>query len=430
MRYAGRRCAEHEVLLAEERPDVQPACEEEADEQAHGQERDDGAHQLRLHGGADGVVHGAQHPAPPGQEGPDGGQRRQPQGHFRHEQPAGRLPEPHEGARAQRHGEHEQACAHVEGDQPPLRLPAGQGVVETGARAHVEEARQLGEEVGGKAVAAVHLRAEGAREDGFHGKVDGHRGDVGQELEEVALREGGGGCRHAGEACSAFESSLQFSRFGMLAVASADAETRTGAAQGFGSEVKVTVTVEDGKITALDVDDSGETYTLGGFDRAETVEKLKADADKYKAELEEAKKIVADGEKYKNDYETLKAEYDGYKTDVETKAAKAESDRTFTKWLRDNGYTEKGAAKIVKYGGFTPEFNKDGTIKNADKLSESVNAEWSEYKASEKTEGARTETPPTNTGGNTITREDILKIPNTAERQKAIAENGALFGIK
>ena len=62
--------------------------------------------------------------------------------------------------------------------------------------------------------------------------------------------------------------------FGMLAVASADAETRTGAAQGFGSEVKVTVTVEDGKITALDVDDSGETYTLGGFDRAETVEKL------------------------------------------------------------------------------------------------------------------------------------------------------------
>ena len=61
---------------------------------------------------------------------------------------------------------------------------------------------------------------------------------------------------------------------GMLAVASADAETKTGAAQGFGSEVKVTVTVEDGKITALDVDDSGETYTLAGYDRAETVEKL------------------------------------------------------------------------------------------------------------------------------------------------------------
>ena len=60
--------------------------------------------------------------------------------------------------------------------------------------------------------------------------------------------------------------------FGMLAVASADAETKTGAAQGFGSEVKVTVTVEDGKITAIDVDDSGETYPVG-FER-DTVEKL------------------------------------------------------------------------------------------------------------------------------------------------------------
>ena len=62
--------------------------------------------------------------------------------------------------------------------------------------------------------------------------------------------------------------------FGMLAVASADAETKTGAAQGFASEVKVIVTVEDGKITAIEVDDSGETYPVAGFVRADTVEKL------------------------------------------------------------------------------------------------------------------------------------------------------------
>ena len=59
--------------------------------------------------------------------------------------------------------------------------------------------------------------------------------------------------------------------FGMLAVASADAETKTGAAQGFGSEVKVTVTVEDGKITALDVDDKGETYPVAREDSVEKV---------------------------------------------------------------------------------------------------------------------------------------------------------------
>ena len=162
----------------------------------------------------------------------------------------------------------------------------------------------------------------------------------------------------------------------------------------------------------------------------ESSDKLKADYEKLKAEYDEIKKSAADNAKYKEQYESTKAEYEKFKTDTETKAAKATADATFTKWLRENGNKKKGAAKIVKYGGFTPEFNKDGTIKNADKLSESVSTEWSEYKAKEHVEGAKTETPPANTGGNTITREDILKIPNTAERQKAIAENGALFGIK
>ena len=61
---------------------------------------------------------------------------------------------------------------------------------------------------------------------------------------------------------------------GMAAVASADAEVKKASAQGFTGEVKVEVTVEDGKVTALTVDDSVETYTLKGYVRAETVEKL------------------------------------------------------------------------------------------------------------------------------------------------------------
>ena len=116
----------------------------------------------------------------------------------------------------------------------------------------------------------------------------------------------------------------------------------------------------------------------------------------FTARLTAAEAQNAESEKFKADYETLKAEYDGYKTDVETKAAKDLVDKAFAKWLRENGYTEKGVSKIVKYGGFDVELNKDGSIKNADKLSESVNAEWSEYKPTERIEGAKTETPPTN----------------------------------
>lgn len=161
----------------------------------------------------------------------------------------------------------------------------------------------------------------------------------------------------------------------------------------------------------------------------EEFDKLKSENENLKTQLSESKQAAADAEKYKKDYESIKNEYDTFKSDVETRSAKAEADKAFTKWLTDNGYTDKGANKIVKYGGFTPEFNKDGTIKNADKLNESVAAEWSEYKITAKTEGAKTETPPANTGGSKRTKAEILSIKDAVERQQAIKENPEVFGI-
>lgn len=161
----------------------------------------------------------------------------------------------------------------------------------------------------------------------------------------------------------------------------------------------------------------------------EDFDKLKSENENLKTQLSESKQAAADAEKYKKDYESVKNELDTFKSDVETRAAKAEADKAFTKWLTDNGYTDKGANKIVKYGGFTPEFNKDGTIKNADKLNESVAAEWSEYKITAKTEGAKTETPPANTGGSKRTKAEIMAIKDPVERQQAIKENPEVFGI-
>ena len=113
----------------------------------------------------------------------------------------------------------------------------------------------------------------------------------------------------------------------------------------------------------------------------------------------------------------------------ESSPKKAQSDTAFKKWLVSQGYSETGAGKIVKYGGYTPEFDKDGNIKNADKLSESVKGEWGEYHSTTRIEGAKTATPPQNTGGKSITKEEIMNIKNTAERQKKIAENPELFGL-
>lgn len=156
---------------------------------------------------------------------------------------------------------------------------------------------------------------------------------------------------------------------------------------------------------------------------------MKAKFDEQSKELETVKKQLAESDDYKGKYETVKKEYDDYKSDVDGKEKKAKSDIAFKEWLKGQGYSEKGASKIVKYGGFVPEFDKDGNIKNAEKLTESVNNEWSEYKETVHTEGAKTATPPQNTGGKSITKEEIMNIKNTAERQKKIAENPELFGL-
>lgn len=156
---------------------------------------------------------------------------------------------------------------------------------------------------------------------------------------------------------------------------------------------------------------------------------MKSKFDAQSTELETVKNQLAEMEDYKEKYETTKADYDKFKSDVDGKEKKAKSDIAFKEWLKGQGYSEKGASKIVKYGGFVPEFDKDGNIKNAEKLTESVNSEWSEYKETVHTEGAKTATPPQNTGGKSITREEIMNIKNTAERQRAIAENPELFGL-
>ncbi len=161
----------------------------------------------------------------------------------------------------------------------------------------------------------------------------------------------------------------------------------------------------------------------------ESSDKLKADYDKLKADYDAIKQTIAENEKYKEQYETAKAEYEKFKTDTETKAAKAAVDAAFTKLLKGRGYSDKVAAKIVKSGEFNPELDKDETIKNEDKLSEEVDTEWGDFKTKERTEGAKTETPPKTGGKVKMTKAEITAIKNPSERQQAIKDNLDVFGI-
>ena len=140
------------------------------------------------------------------------------------------------------------------------------------------------------------------------------------------------------------------------------------------------------------------------------IDSIKEERDQYKEnaeklptiekDLADAKKALEKAEKDRDEYKTKAEDADGKYKKLETENAERESrakkEKAFSEWLKNEGYTTKGASKIAKYGGFIDklELDDDGNIKDADKLSKSVSDEWSEYKGKDITEGTSVATPP------------------------------------
>ena len=175
---------------------------------------------------------------------------------------------------------------------------------------------------------------------------------------------------------------------------------------------------------------------------SETVNALKADIDSFKAdseklasvqkELDALKENVekdADKNPWKVKYDALKEEFEGYKAEEKAKVTKAQKEDAYKALLKECGVAEKRIAAVVKVSDIDSiELDKDGNIKDSDKLKDSIKEEWSDFIPVEETKGAEVSNPPGNTGGKK-TKEEILAIKDTAERQKAMAENHELFGI-
>ena len=169
---------------------------------------------------------------------------------------------------------------------------------------------------------------------------------------------------------------------------------------------------------------------------AETVDGLKAERDKYKANAEKladvqeelnALKAKGDGG-YKEKYDKLKTDFDNYKAEIENaKKLEAKKD-AYRELIKDAGLSEKGAEKALKYAEWDKIEVEDGKIKDSKEHMKALKEEWAEYVVKENTEGASVTNPPANNGSSKYSsKADIMKIKDTAERQKAIAENIDLF---
>ena len=165
---------------------------------------------------------------------------------------------------------------------------------------------------------------------------------------------------------------------------------------------------------------------------SETVEALKAERDGYKAdaekyaqvksELDEANSKLKDFAKedsFKVKYDALKEDFDKYKKEIETKETNGRKVSAYKELLKEIGISEKridSVAKLAELDKIT--LDKDGKIEGLSDLKKSLSEEWADFIVKSGAQGAQINTPPANNGG-VKTKEEIMKIKDTTERQKA-----------
>ena len=172
----------------------------------------------------------------------------------------------------------------------------------------------------------------------------------------------------------------------------------------------------------------------------DTVDGLKADLAKYKADAEQLPKVqreldtlkaAGDGG-WQEKYEKVKKDLDDYKAEVSTKEAKAAKEKAVRAYYESKGITGKSLDIAIRGSGAEIDaLEMDGDkIKDTSALDELVNGTFSGLVSTTTTKGADTATPPTTTGGGGITKAEIYKkddhgryVMSAAERQKALMEN-------
>lgn len=182
-------------------------------------------------------------------------------------------------------------------------------------------------------------------------------------------------------------------------------------------------------MTEEQVDSIIEMHTESMNALREQIATLKVEADKV-PDLEKKLKEMESGEDYKAMYEAEKTAHDKTKSDHAAEKTAAQIKDAYRALLKDAGVADKYLNTALKATNLAEmKLGKDGKLENAGTLTENAKTEWADFIQTTTTQGATVTTPPKNNGGKYSSREEIMKIKNTGERQKAIAENAALFGL-
>lgn len=153
--------------------------------------------------------------------------------------------------------------------------------------------------------------------------------------------------------------------------------------------------------------------------------------DELTGKLQTAEDSVATAEKWKTKYEAVKEDFANFKADQAKKESRAAKETAYRALLKQAGVSEKRIEAVLKVSDVDGvELNDKGEISDAKDRLKSIKDEWADFIETTEVKGAQTPNPPMNTGGHTMTIEDIDKIRDAGERQRAMAQNLDLFGIK
>lgn len=172
----------------------------------------------------------------------------------------------------------------------------------------------------------------------------------------------------------------------------------------------------------------------------ETVEGLKADIAKYKADAEklptvqkelDALKAAGDGGLQER-FDALQREYDEFKSQVTSKETKAAKEKAARAYYESKGITGKSLDIAIRGSGAEIDALEleGGKIKDAKALDELISGTFAGLVSTTETRGANTSNPPANNSGVSMTKADIYKkddygryVLSAAERQQALIEN-------
>lgn len=164
----------------------------------------------------------------------------------------------------------------------------------------------------------------------------------------------------------------------------------------------------------------------------ETVDGLKEQIKTYKADADTLKDVqkelddLKNGKDWKAEYDKLDKSFKDYKAEVAGKETLEAKQAAYRKLLTAENIPVKFHDRIIKMTDFDAVEMEGDAIKDEAQQRGNIKSEWGEYVSTTETKGDKPDNPPS--GTNKMTKAEIMAIKDTAERQKAIAENLSLFG--